>query len=228
MTRANEWGQPVGDDLAGWEPPPEPPHKIVLGGGVKLRPIDVDAHARELFPAYADAPASLFTYLPWGPYADAGELAANLHQLDDLPDWQVYAIEVGDRLRGFICYLRIQPGQGSIEIGGITFSPALQRTRAATESMYLLVRQAFDLGYRRVEWKCDALNAPSVRAAERLGFTYEGTFRQATHYRGRSRDTAWFSILDHEWPNLDTGFQNWFDPSNFDARGQQRSPLRVR
>ena len=185
-------------------------------------------HAVELYPAYGDAADSLFTYLPWGPFADAGDLAATLHQLDGLPDWQVYAIDAGDRLLGFICYLRIQPSHGSIEIGGITFSPALQRTRAATESMYLLIRHAFDVGYRRVEWKCDALNAPSVAAAERLGFTYEGTFRQATHYRGRNRDTAWFSILDHEWPSLYAGLQRWFEPSNFDSNGQQRAPLRVR
>ena len=228
MTRTNEWGQPIGDDLAGWEAPPKPPHADLVGGAATLRPIDVDAHAVELFPAYADAADSLFTYLPWGPFVDAGDLAATLRRLDELPDWQVYAIDAGDRLLGFICYLRIQPSHGSIEIGGITFSPALQRTRAATESMYLLIRHAFDVGYRRVEWKCDALNAPSVAAAERLGFTYEGTFRQATHYRGRNRDTAWFSILDHEWPSLDAGFQHWFEPSNFDSNGQQRAPLRVR
>ena len=228
MTRTNEWGQPVGDDLGGWRPPDAPPHIVLAGRVTTLRPIDPDVHAVELFPAYADAPESLWTYLPYGPFTDAGELAATLAHLDALPDWQVYAIDVGDRLLGFLCYLRIDPGGGVIEIGGITFSPALQRTRAATESIHLLMAHAFELGYRRLEWKCDDLNAPSMRAAERLGFTFDGTFRQATHYKGRNRDTAWFSILDHEWPELAAGFDAWLDDDNFDADGGQRTPLRLR
>lgn len=225
----NRWGQPIGVDLpSGWEPPAAPPHQVLVGGAVTLRPIDPHMHAVEMFAAYADSPESMWTYLPYGPVADAGDLAGVLEHLHGLPDWQVYAIDVGGRLLGFLCYLRIDPPGGVIEIGGITFSSVLQRTRAATESMYLLIAHAFDQGYRRVEWKCDALNTPSVRAAERLGFVHEGTFRQATHYKGRNRDTAWFSIIDHEWPALDAALSAWLDDANFDGAGLQRSPLRVR
>lgn len=128
---------------------------------------------------------------------------------------------------GMASLMRIDPANGVIEVGNINYTPALSRTRAATEAMFLLMARAFDdLGYRRYEWKCDALNVPSRNAAARLGFTYEGTFRQAIVYKGRNRDTAWFSILDTEWPRLKAGFVAWLDPSNFDAEGQQRRPLR--
>jgi RimJ/RimL family protein N-acetyltransferase len=117
------------------------------------------------------------------------------------------------------------PEAGSIEVGHINLSPPLQRTRAATEAMYLMMKRAFDLGYRRYEWKCDALNAPSRAAAERLGFTYEGTFRQANVYKGRNRDTAWYSVIDSEWPNRRAAFERWLAPENFDAEGKQRAKL---
>jgi RimJ/RimL family protein N-acetyltransferase len=126
---------------------------------------------------------------------------------------------------GFAAYLRIQPRDGVIEIGSIVFSPRLQRTTAATEAIYLMLRNVFALGYRRCEWKCDDLNAPSRAAADRLGFTYEGTFRQATHYKGRNRDTAWYAIVNREWPALDGVFQRWLAPDNFDDDGVQRQSL---
>ena len=218
-----------GRTLAGWEPPPEPPHKILLGGGVKLRPIDVDAHARELFPAYADAPA-IAVHLPSvGAVRRRGRTrrqSASTRRPARPGRCTRSKWATGYVASSAICGsspARVRSRSVGSRFRRRSSGHAPQRSRCICWSEH-----AFDLGYRRVEWKCDALNAPSVRAAERLGFTYEGTFRQATHYRGRSRDTAWFSILDHEWPNLDTGFQNWFDPSNFDARGQQRSPLRVR
>jgi RimJ/RimL family protein N-acetyltransferase len=122
-------------------------------------------------------------------------------------------------------YLRITPAGGSIEVGHLRFSPLLQKTAAATEAMYLMMRRVFELGYRRYEWKCDALNAPSCRAAERLGFTFEGVFRYATVYRGRNRDTAWFSAIDSEWPTLRSAFERWLEPGNFDEQGRQRSSL---
>lgn len=122
--------------------------------------------------------------------------------------------------------MRIDPGNGVIEVGHIHFSPLMQRTALATEAMHLVMRRVFDeLGYRRHEWKCDALNAPSRRAAERFGFTYEGTFRQATLYKGRSRDTAWYSIIDAEWPSVRAAHEAWLDPANFDADGRQRRSL---
>ena len=127
---------------------------------------------------------------------------------------------------GVASYLRIDPAMGSIEVGHLSYSPALQRSAVATEAMYLMMRRAFDeLGYRRYEWKCDSLNAPSRRAAERLGFRYEGTFRQMMVIKQRSRDTAWYSILDSEWPALRTAFERWLDPANFDASGAQRARL---
>jgi RimJ/RimL family protein N-acetyltransferase len=129
---------------------------------------------------------------------------------------------------GMASYLRIAPAAGSIEVGHIHYAPALQRTRASTEAMYLMMRRAFDeLGYRRYEWKCDDLNAASLRAADRLGFVYEGTFRQHTVYKGRSRDTAWYSIIDKDWPAVRRVFEAWLDPENFDERGRQRTPLRA-
>lgn len=227
MPRPNEHGQPVGDDLGTWVPPAEPPRRTIEGSSVTLRPISPDTDAAAMFPAYADSPPSTWTYLPYGPFADADELAAALAHLDGLPDWQVHAIDVDGSVLGFLCYLRIDPPGGVIEIGGITFSTALQRTRAATEAMYLLIANAFSLGYRRVEWKCDALNEPSRRAAARLGFVYEGTFRQATHYRGRNRDTAWFAIIDRDWPSIDTEFRRWLADDNFDETGAQRTRLVV-
>ena len=127
---------------------------------------------------------------------------------------------------GVASYLRIEPAMGAIEVGHLSYAPALQRSAAATEAMYLMMRRAFDeLGYRRYEWKCDSLNAPSRRAAERLGFRYEGTFRQMMVIKQRSRDTAWYSILDSEWPALRTAFERWLDPANFDASGAQRARL---
>ena len=127
---------------------------------------------------------------------------------------------------GVASLMRIDPAAGVIEVGGINYSPALQRTPAATEAMYLMMRRVFDeLGYRRYEWKCDSLNAASRAAAQRLGFTYEGMFRQATVYKARNRDTCWFSILDSEWPALKSGFEQWLAPDNFDTDGRQRKRL---
>ncbi|MDH3462829.1 MAG: GNAT family N-acetyltransferase, partial [Acidimicrobiia bacterium] len=126
---------------------------------------------------------------------------------------------------GFASYLRIDAPGGVIEVGSIVFSPALQRTRSATEAIYLMIDNAFELGYRRCEWKCDDLNAASRRAAKRFGFRYEGTFLQGTHYKGRSRDTAWYAITDRQWPGLKAAFESWLDPMNFDDTGEQRTTL---
>jgi len=126
---------------------------------------------------------------------------------------------------GVASYLRIAPASGTIEVGHIHYSPRLRRSPIATEAMYLLMERAFSLGYRRYEWKCDALNAPSRAAARRLGFSYEGVFRHATVYKGRNRDTAWFSAVDSEWPALQTAFQAWLAPGNFDDEGRQRIRL---
>jgi RimJ/RimL family protein N-acetyltransferase len=136
-----------------------------------------------------------------------------------------YAILVDGKPVGFLSYLRIDPRGGVIEIGSIVFAPEMQRTAAATETIFLLIKNAFDLGYRRCEWKCDDLNAPSRRAAERFGFIYEGTFRKATHYKGRNRDTAWYAITDDEWPQVERAFARWLAPDNFDTGGRQLRSL---
>jgi RimJ/RimL family protein N-acetyltransferase len=226
MPLTNEFGQPIGAPLGDWRTPPPPPARPLQGRTVSLHPLDPGAHGAALHNALADAPDSLWTYMTFGPFSDRGEFEAALTEMTDLADWLPYAILVDGEALGFACYLRIDPPHGVIEIGSITFSPRLQRTSAATEAIYLMIANVFELGYRRCEWKCDDLNEPSRKAAIRLGFTYEGTFRNATHYKGRSRDTAWYSIVDREWPRLDEAFQRWLAPANFDDRGRQRQSLR--
>jgi RimJ/RimL family protein N-acetyltransferase len=162
-----------------------------------------------------------------GPFASESEMERAFASLVGLPDWLPYAILVDDKVVGFLSYLRIDPPGGVIEIGSIVFAPELQRTTAATEVIFLLLKYAFGLGYRRCEWKCDDLNAPSRKAAERLGFSYEGTFKKATHYKGRNRDTAWYAITDDEWPGIEKAFEDWLAPENFDNEGKQRQPLRA-
>ena len=182
----------------------------------------------ELYAAAAHDPdGRTWTYLPYGPPANEDEyrrwLAGSC--LGDDPLFFVLVDLATERAVGQASYLNIKPGQGSIEVGHVYFSPLAQRTRVATEAMYLMMRRVFELGYRRYEWKCDALNAPSRAAAERFGFSYEGLFRQATVVKGRNRDTAWYSAIDSEWPALAAAFEQWLAPENFDANGQQRRRL---
>lgn len=225
MPPSNEFGQPVGEPLVDWTPPPPPPAVTLSGRYTTLEPLDPDRHTDDLARAFAGAPDALWTYMSFGPFAGRSELEETLRSICALPDWAPYTIVTDGSPAGFASYLRIAPSDGVIEIGSITFSPSLQRTTAATEAIYLMIANAFSLGYRRVEWKCDDLNQPSRSAAVRLGFTYEGTFRQATHYKGRNRHTAWYSIIDREWPPLDQAFQDWLDPANFDGEGRQRTKL---
>lgn len=189
-------------------------------------PLDPDRDTGPLYDALGDVPDSIWTYMSFGPFAESAELRATLQVMVDDATWQPYVFSVDDRPLGFASYLRIQPRDGVIEIGAITLSPEMQRTTSATEALYLMIRNTFEQGYRRCEWKCDDLNAPSRSAADRLGFTYEGTFVQATHYKGRNRDTAWYAITDREWPALDDAFQRWLAPENFDDAGGQKVTLR--
>jgi RimJ/RimL family protein N-acetyltransferase len=193
---------------------------------VQVTPLEPEIHLTPLFETLAGTPETLWTYMTFGPFTDVSQLAEVLQTMANAPDWSPYVFAVDGRLLGFASYLRIQPGDGVIEIGAIVLSPALQRTTAATEALFLMIDNVFELGYRRCEWKCDALNVPSREAALRLGFSYEGTFRQATHYKGRNRDTAWYSIIDLEWPGLATTFREWLSPANFDETGRQRRSLR--
>ena len=225
----NHLGLPVGAPLPGWSARLKPPRTAIAGRFCRVVPLDPERHVAQLFAAYADdAEGRLWTYLPRGPYASLDEYRAWAEGACRLDDPLTHAIidnSTGDAV-GTAAFMRIEPAVGVIEVGSITYSPRLQRTPAATEAMYLMMRRVFDeLGYRRYEWKCDSLNAPSRAAALRLGFRYEGLFRQATINKGRNRDTTWFSVIDSEWPALRAAFDAWLDPANFDADGKQRRSL---
>lgn len=229
----NAHGQPVGEPVPGWTPRPEPTAPVLTGRYCRLERLDPARHADELYGAdRLDTDGVSWTYLPYGPFADLAAYRQWATDAHDSRDPRFYAIistdAHGERATGVLSLLRIQPEAGSAEVGHVHYSPLLQRHRAATEAQFLLARYVFDeLGYRRYEWKCDALNAPSRRAAERLGFTYEGTFRQALVVRGRNRDTAWYAITDGDWPGIRDRYAAWLHPGNFDAEGRQRDPLRA-
>lgn len=228
MTRTNELGQPVGDPVPGWRAPPRPSNEPMTGRLCRVERLDPGRHAEALFDANRrDGGSRNWTYLPYGPFGtlDAYRRWLELDCLGDDPMFHAIVDGEAERAVGVASYLRIDPPHGVIEVGHINFSPLLQNRPAATEAMFLMMQRVFDLGYRRYEWKCDALNARSCAAARRLGFTYEGTFRQATLYKGRNRDTAWFSILDSEWPAMRRAFEHWLEPANFDADGRQKKRL---
>ena len=217
----------LGFTVDGWSPPPFPERASMQGRYCALTPLDPKAHAEALFTAFAEDTENVdWAYLPYGPFDSLPVLTTWLEEVANQSDPLFFTIM--DRQAGPVgvaSYLRISPANGSIEVGHIHFSPQLQRTPAATESMYLMMKQAFALGYRRYEWKCNALNQRSRRAALRLGLSYEGIFRQATVAKGRNRDTAWYATIDSEWPELQTAFETWLDPANFDASGKQKGSL---
>jgi RimJ/RimL family protein N-acetyltransferase len=225
--RINEFGQAVGLPVLDWTPPPRPAHAVMRGRHCSLEPLDVTRHARMLWDAFSrDVEGRDWTYLSQGPYASFEDFHTWTAQAAVSLDPLFFAIiDNSGHAVGVASYLRITPEAGSIEVGHIHLSPLIQRSAAATEAMFLMMQHAFALGYRRYEWKCDALNAPSRAAAERLGFTFEGVFRQALVYKNRNRDTAWYSVLDREWPALNEAFTRWLAPENFDADGRQRTRL---
>ncbi|MPZ45803.1 MAG: GNAT family N-acetyltransferase [Betaproteobacteria bacterium] len=210
--------------------PAERPQRTPLPGRyVDVVPVDAAAHGDDLFAA-ATGPGTetMWTYLSVGPWPDRASLDAWLRAAEGSQDPFTYALveKTSNQALGIATYMRIEPKHRVIEVGGIWYTPALQRTRAATEAMYLMAKHAFEvLRYRRYEWKCNAFNEPSRRAALRLGFTYEGLFRQHMIARGRNRDTAWFSLLEAEWPARRAAFERWLEPENFDAAGRQRTAL---
>jgi RimJ/RimL family protein N-acetyltransferase len=224
----NNLGQPIGFPLPDWEPRPRPPREPMEGRYCRLEPLDPDRHAAALFAANAaDADGQSWIYLPYGPFPTLASYRdwMGTNCLGDDPLFFAVLDRADGQPSGVASYLRIAPAVGSIEVGHIHYAPGLQRRPAATEAMFLLMQTAFDLGYRRYEWKCDALNAASRSAAQRLGLSFEGIFRQATIYKGRNRDTAWYAAIDTEWPELRAAFQAWLAPDNFDATGQQRTRL---
>ena len=213
----------IGPLINGWVPPPVPGGVELQGQFVRLEPLNPARHAAPLFAAFAGHDW-IWDYMGNGPFATVDDLQAGLADIGQgHPTYVVCPVAQGPL--GFACYWTVAPATGSAEVGGITFSPALQRTPATTEAMYLMMRHAFALGYRRYEWKCNALNLPSRRAAQRLGFSYEGIFRNHMVIKGRSRDTAWFAMTTQDWPTLHVAFETWLDPANFDADGQQRQSL---
>ena len=225
----NKFGQPVGLDLPNWKSPPIPPHVALQGRYCRLEPLSAGKHAADVYEAQAeDRDGSRWTYLFNGPYTEFAAYEEWVKGAESSRDPQFYAIvdPQSGRAVGTCTYMRIEPRHGVIEVGNIYFSPRLAQTRAATEAMYLLMANAFALGYRRYEWKCDSCNLPSRAAAARLGFTYEGTFRQAIVNRGRNRDTTWFAIIDGDWNGgLREAYLRWLDPANFDASGVQKLRL---
>lgn len=224
----NALGQQVGAPLPQWQPAQRPPKTPMAGRYCRVEPFDSHLHGEALHTAnLEDSTGASWTYLPYGPFdtlADYRVWAARTCTGDDPLFHCIIDAENGNAT-GVASYLRIDPLNGSIEVGHIHYAPALQRTRAATEAMFLMMRRVFELGYRRYEWKCNALNAGSRAAAQRLGFSFEGVFRQAAVSKGRNRDTAWYAMIDAEWPRLRVAFERWLDPDNFDAHGRQRVAL---
>jgi RimJ/RimL family protein N-acetyltransferase len=228
-THLSAYGQPIGPPVEGWTERPRPQRVALTGRYCRVIPINVARDAAALFAAYMQAADGRdWTYLSQERPSSLASFREYLARLAASEDPLHYAIVdlTSELAVGTAALMRIEPTNGVIEIGYITFSPALKQTRAATEAMYLMMRYVFDeLGYRRYEWKCDSLNAPSLAAAQRYGFHFEGIFRKAIVYKGRSRDTAWFSIIDEEWPRIRAAFEVWLDPENFDAAGQQLHAL---
>ena len=227
--RFNEFMQAIGEPLPHWRGAQAPGREPLIGSYCRLEAVDVERHAEDLYAAYSQAKDPRdWTYLVAGPFDSLDAYREYLTRIAGLTDPLHYAVIdlASGAALGTLSLMRIDPANGVMEVGSITFSPLLKQTRIASEAIFLLMKYAFeDLGYRRFEWKCDTLNAPSRAAALRFGFSFEGIFRQAIVYRGRNRDTAWFSIIDPEWPALRAGFMQWLAASNFDAHGQQLERL---
>jgi len=209
-----------------WTARPAPEFERRDGAYAAIERLETAVHAADLYRANS-ADDRIWDYLPYGPFADLAGYEAWVSQMAACADPRFYAVrdlETG-RCGGVASLMRMDPANGVIEVGHINFAPELQRSRAATEAIYLLMSWVFEAGYRRFEWKCDALNVGSRRAAQRFGFSYEGVFRQAVVTRGRNRDTAWFACIDKEWPVLRDAYQTWLDAENFDGQGGQIEPL---
>lgn len=216
----------LGTPVPGWTPPPAPMGEVLEGQYVRLERMDTDAHAADLHRAYSGHDA-LWDYMPYGPFSSAAAYHRWAKETASGADPLFYVLrdKATGHCGGVASYLRITPAAGSIEVGHICLSPEVAKGRVWTEAMFLMMEWAFRNGYRRYEWKCNALNMASRRAAQRLGFSYEGIFRQAVVIKGRNRDTAWFAVIDAEWPALREAYAAWLSPRNFDAAGRQKERL---
>ena len=225
----NKFGDPIGFALGEVTRPQLPDESIKLSGQYcYLEALDANKHAAQLYAAYSlDTDGRLWTYMPQGPFSNEAEYRTWVEGAQHKGDPFFYAIIdiESNKAVGVASYLRVDPNSSSIEVGWITYSPLIQQKPIATEAMFLMMKNAFDMGYRRYEWKCNSLNAPSISAAMRLGMSFEGLFRRATMVKGHNRDTAWFAILDRDWPIAQDAFVAWLDPENFDDSGQQRLRL---
>lgn len=225
--RRSEFDQPIGEAVINWEPRQHPTDSTMIGRYCRVERLDADRHAIALYNAHRSASDWRdWTYLLREPFETQEDYVAWAKDITNTNDPLHFVVIVDGSPVGSLAHMRIDKSNGVIEVGDVRFSPAMQKTPAATEAVYLMMRRAFDeLGYRRHEWKCDALHEKSRRAAERFGFTYEGTFRQAVVYKGRSRDTAWYAVTDKDWPRIREAFEAWLSPDNFDADGKQRRAL---
>lgn len=225
MTRRNAYGQPIGDSVEGWAPRPLPQPVVLSGRWVRLEPLAA-RHAPDLLISLAPHP-ELWTYRSDEPPRDLDEALALVHRAQTPPNVAYAVVPAGqDHARGILSILRTDPRNGTAEIGAILYAPEVQRTMVTTEAAHLVARYVVeDLGYRRLEWKCDSLNEASRRAARRLGFMEEGTFRNAVVYKNRTRDTTWFAITDTDWPRVREAHRRWLDPGNFTQAGHQRVTL---
>lgn len=222
--RDDAFGNPVGQAIPGWQGCHRLPDLGMTGRICTLLPYD-RALASGLFEALSHDDGSMWTYLPYGPFSSAQELADSIETYQRHRDFQTFVIIKDEWPIGFASFMRYDCPNGCVEVGGVTFSPALRRSVAATEAMYLMMKTAFEHGYRRYEWKCDQLNRPSNLAALRLGFQFEGVFRNAVTTKGRRRDTAWYSVIVEDWGHVRRRLEAWLDPGNFDKDGRQRQRL---
>lgn len=222
--REDAFGNPIGKDIPGWQGCDRLPDMKLTGRICRLEPY-AQFHAEGLYTAYARDDGRMWSYLPYGPFDSAEAVHESIENWQKNRGLHTFVILRDEQPVGHASFMRYDLAHGSVEVGGVTYSPALQRSTVATEAMYLMMKHAFDHGYRRYEWKCNQLNMPSSLAALRLGFTFEGVFRNAQVAREGRRDTAWYSVIVEEWPQVRARLEAWLDPANFDSDGVQKQAL---